>query len=98
MTGFQQRQLFQKAEDTLNNTKQASQQLAQTTQQVNSTLNEAFNPDPNGPTAGANLSETLSNVNVATANIADDTEATPPAAAGKSSWDGACVVFPTEGK
>jgi phospholipid/cholesterol/gamma-HCH transport system substrate-binding protein len=75
MSDFQSRDLFAKAEDTLNNAKDASRQLAQTSQQVNLTLTDALGPDRSGENAGQNISETFSNINLATANMADDTEA-----------------------
>ena len=75
MTDFQSRDIFGKAEATLNNTKDASRQLAQASQQINLTLNDALGPDRSGENAGQNLRETFSNVNLATANMADDTEA-----------------------
>jgi phospholipid/cholesterol/gamma-HCH transport system substrate-binding protein len=75
MADFQSRDLVAKAEATLNNTKDASRQLAQTSQQVNLTLNDALGPDRSGENAEQNISETFSNINLATANMADDTEA-----------------------
>jgi len=75
MADLQSRDLFAKAEATLNNTKDASRQLAQTSQQVNLTLADALGPDHSGENAGQNIRETFSNVNLATANMAEDTEA-----------------------
>jgi phospholipid/cholesterol/gamma-HCH transport system substrate-binding protein len=75
VTDLQQRNLGQKAEDTLNNAKDATQQLDQTSRQINTTLDEALGPDRAGADAATNLRETLSNVNRTTANLADDTEA-----------------------
>jgi len=75
MTDFQSRDLSQKTEDTLNNAKDASLNLDQTSQQLNLTLNEALGPDRAGDNAAENIRESLANVNLATANIADDTEA-----------------------
>jgi phospholipid/cholesterol/gamma-HCH transport system substrate-binding protein len=75
VTDFQSRDLFQKAEDTLNNAKHASQQLDQTSVQINNTLNEALGPDRAGQDAAENIRESLGNVNLATANLGDDTEA-----------------------
>jgi phospholipid/cholesterol/gamma-HCH transport system substrate-binding protein len=75
MTDFQSRDLFGKAEATLNNTKDASRQIAQASQQINLTLNDALGPDRSGEDAAQNIRETFSNVNLATANMADDTEA-----------------------
>jgi phospholipid/cholesterol/gamma-HCH transport system substrate-binding protein len=75
MADFQSRDLFGKAEDTLNNSKVASRQFAQTSQQVSLTLNDALGPDRSGENAAQNIRETFSNINLATANMADDTEA-----------------------
>jgi phospholipid/cholesterol/gamma-HCH transport system substrate-binding protein len=75
MSDFQSRDLFAKAEDTLNNAKDASQQLAQTSQQVRLTLTDALGPDRSGENAADNIRETFSNINLATANMADDSEA-----------------------
>jgi phospholipid/cholesterol/gamma-HCH transport system substrate-binding protein len=75
MADLQSRDLFGKAEATLNNAKDASRQLSQASQQINLTLTNALGPDWSGENAGQNIRETLSNLNLATANMADDTEA-----------------------
>ena len=75
MTDFQSRDLSQKAEDTLNNAKDASRNLDQTSRQLNVALNEALGPDRAGNNAAENIRESLANVNLATANMAEDTEA-----------------------
>jgi phospholipid/cholesterol/gamma-HCH transport system substrate-binding protein len=75
MADLQSRDLFGKAETTLNNAKDASRQLSQTSEQIRLTLTDALGPDRSGENAGQNIRETLSNVNLATANMADDTEA-----------------------
>jgi phospholipid/cholesterol/gamma-HCH transport system substrate-binding protein len=75
MADFQSRDLFGKAEATLNNTKDASRQIDQASQQINLTLNDALGPDRSGEDGAQNIRETFSNVNLATANMADDTEA-----------------------
>jgi len=75
MSDCQSRDLFEKVEDTLNNAKDASRQFAKTSQQVNLTLTDALGPDRSGENAAQNIRETFSNVNLATANMADDTEA-----------------------
>jgi hypothetical protein len=54
MADFQSRDLFGKAEATLNNTKDASRQLAETSQQVNLTLADVLGPDHLGENAGQN--------------------------------------------
>ncbi len=75
LNDVQQRQMIAKVDDTLNNAKTATQHLDQASQRVDTTLKTAFAEDQYGETAGANLQQTLSNVNVATGNLADDTEA-----------------------
>jgi phospholipid/cholesterol/gamma-HCH transport system substrate-binding protein len=75
MADLQSRDLFGKAEATLNNTKDASRHLSRASEQVSLTLTDALGPDRSGENAGQNIRETLSNVTLATANMADDTEA-----------------------
>jgi len=71
----QQRQLPQKLDDTMTQIRSASTRADATIQQVQQSLTQALGPDANGVTAGQNISETLSNVNTATGNMAEDTEA-----------------------
>ncbi len=71
----QQRKLVAKLDDTINNAKGASQQLDQASQQVNGTLKSAFAEDQYGQSGGANVQQSLANLNQATGNLADDTEA-----------------------
>ncbi len=71
----QSRQLLGKMDDTLSNTKSATQNLNQISQQVNTTLKSAFGEDQYGEDAGTNLEQSLTNINQATGNMADDTEA-----------------------
>jgi phospholipid/cholesterol/gamma-HCH transport system substrate-binding protein len=71
----QQRQLPQKVDDTLTQIRSASTQANATIEQVHQSLTQALGPDANGVTAGQNISQSLSNVNVATDNMAEDTEA-----------------------
>jgi phospholipid/cholesterol/gamma-HCH transport system substrate-binding protein len=71
----QQRDLPQKLDDTMAQIRSASTRADATIQQVQQSLTQALGPDANGVTAGQNVSETLSNVNVATGNMAEDTEA-----------------------
>jgi phospholipid/cholesterol/gamma-HCH transport system substrate-binding protein len=75
MTDVQSRNLPQKAEDTLNNAKEATSNLDQSAQKIHATLDDALGPDRSGNDAAENIRETLSNVNLATANLADDAEA-----------------------
>jgi phospholipid/cholesterol/gamma-HCH transport system substrate-binding protein len=71
----QQRQLPQKLDDTMTQIHSASTRADATIQQVQQSLTQALGPDPNGVTAGQNISEALTNVNAATGNMAEDTEA-----------------------
>jgi phospholipid/cholesterol/gamma-HCH transport system substrate-binding protein len=71
----QQRQLPQKLDDTMTQIRSASTQANATIEQVHQSLTQALGPDANGVTAGQNISQALSNVNVATGNMAEDTEA-----------------------
>jgi phospholipid/cholesterol/gamma-HCH transport system substrate-binding protein len=75
VSDIQSRNLPAKLDDTMNNARSASQQLDQASKKVNSTLTDALGPDNTGETAAENIQQTLSNVNLATANLADDTEA-----------------------
>jgi phospholipid/cholesterol/gamma-HCH transport system substrate-binding protein len=71
----QQRQLPQKLDDTMTQVHSAATRADATMQQVQQSLTQALGPDSNGVTAGQNISESLANVNVATGNMAEDTEA-----------------------
>jgi len=57
------------------NVKSAAANLDASSQQIHQTIAEIAQPDEEGVTAGVNIRESLSNVNIATANMADDTEA-----------------------
>jgi len=72
---FQSRNLPAKVDESVTNVRRASQQIDQASQRVNSTLAEALGPDNTGVSAAQNVRETLSNANVATGNLAEDTEA-----------------------
>jgi phospholipid/cholesterol/gamma-HCH transport system substrate-binding protein len=72
---FQRRQFPQKIDDTMTQVRSASTEANTTIHEVHQTLNRALGPDANGITAGQNISETLTNVNAATGNMAEDTEA-----------------------
>jgi phospholipid/cholesterol/gamma-HCH transport system substrate-binding protein len=71
----QQRQLPQKLDDTMTQIRSASTQANATIDQVHQSLTQALGPDANGVTAAQNVSQSLGNVNVATGNMAEDTEA-----------------------
>jgi phospholipid/cholesterol/gamma-HCH transport system substrate-binding protein len=75
LADVQTRQLIPKMDDTLVNAKVATQNLDQTTEQINTTLKSAFSEDQYGEDAGANLQQSLTNFNEASGNLTDDTEA-----------------------
>jgi phospholipid/cholesterol/gamma-HCH transport system substrate-binding protein len=75
LADIQQRQFPQKIDDTMTQIQSVSTQANATIGQVHQSLTQALGPDANGVTAGQNISQSLSNVNVATSNMAEDTEA-----------------------
>ena len=72
---IQQRQFPQKLDDTMTQVRSASTEVSTTIHEVHQTLDRALGPDANGIAAGQNISEALTNVNAATGNMAEDTEA-----------------------
>lgn len=75
ISDVQSRQLAQKAGDIMDTVKRAASNIDESARQMHETIVEATAPDEQGVDAGGNISETLSHLNVATANMADDTEA-----------------------
>lgn len=75
LSEVQHRELVGKMDQTLVNTRSTTRQLNEMTGQVKTTLDQAFAEDQYGQVAGQNLRQSLSNINVATGNLADDTEA-----------------------
>jgi phospholipid/cholesterol/gamma-HCH transport system substrate-binding protein len=71
----QQRRLPQTLDDTMAQIRSASTRANETLEQVHQSLSQALGPDANGATAGQNISEALTNINIATGNMAEDTEA-----------------------
>lgn len=71
----QSRKLVGKIDETLTSANSATHNLDQTSQQINSTLKSAFAQNQYGEDAGTNLQQSLTNINQATGNLADDTEA-----------------------
>ena len=70
-----QRHLVAKVDDTLNSARHTMGQLDQVSQKVNTTLKTALAQDQYGRDAGENLQQSLANIDDATGNLADDTEA-----------------------
>ena len=75
ISDVQSRQLPKKADRTMDAVQSAASNLDESAKQMHQTIVEATAPDDQGVDAGANISETLSHLNVATGNMADDTEA-----------------------
>jgi phospholipid/cholesterol/gamma-HCH transport system substrate-binding protein len=75
VSDIQSRQLPQKVESVLVSVKSAASNLDASSNQIRQTISEAAGPDAQGVTAGMNISQSLTNANYATANMADDTEA-----------------------
>jgi len=71
----QRRQFPQKIADTLTQFHSASTQANEAISEIHQSLAQALGPDAYGVTAGQNISQALGNVNVATGNMAEDTEA-----------------------
>jgi phospholipid/cholesterol/gamma-HCH transport system substrate-binding protein len=71
----QSRQLVSKVDDTLTNAKAASQNLDHTSQQIDASVGKALAEDQYGEDAATNLAQSLTSINQATGNLADDTEA-----------------------
>jgi phospholipid/cholesterol/gamma-HCH transport system substrate-binding protein len=69
------RQFPEKIDETMGVVKSAASNLDASALQIRQTIAEASLPDRDGATAGTNIAESLSNVNYATANMADETEA-----------------------
>ncbi len=75
LADVQTRQLIPKMDETLTSAKAATQNLNQTSEQINTTLKSAFAQDQYGEDAGTNLQQSLTNLNQASGNLTDDTEA-----------------------
>ncbi len=75
LADVQSRQLVPKMDETLTSARAATQNLDQTTEQINTTLKSAFAQDQYGEDAGTNLQQSLTNFNEASGNLTDDTEA-----------------------
>jgi len=65
----------QKADDTLTEVNQTAKNFNAASAQVRQVVADLTGPDEGGATAAATIRESLSNVNVAAANMADETEA-----------------------
>src|SRR5580698_5950140 len=71
----QQRQLPLKLDETMSKIESATSQADATIGQVRQSVAQALGPDAYGVTAAQNINEMLSNINAATGNMTEDTEA-----------------------
>jgi phospholipid/cholesterol/gamma-HCH transport system substrate-binding protein len=69
------RGVTQKLDETISSAKDAAANIDETSKQIRQTVAAATEPDEQGVDAATNVRESLSNVNTATANMADDSEA-----------------------
>jgi phospholipid/cholesterol/gamma-HCH transport system substrate-binding protein len=72
---FQSKGFPQKVDDTLKEVKATASNFNAASIQVRQAVTDLTGPDEGGATAAATIRESLSNVNVAAANMADETEA-----------------------
>jgi phospholipid/cholesterol/gamma-HCH transport system substrate-binding protein len=75
VSDLRSRDLGQKADDAIVSAKNAAQHIDETSEQLHLTVTEALGPDAQGADAATNIQQSLSNLNQATGNMAEDTEA-----------------------
>jgi phospholipid/cholesterol/gamma-HCH transport system substrate-binding protein len=75
VSDIQSRNLGEKLDKTMQNVQSATHNIDGTAQQLHETIEKAFAPDTHGIDAGDNIRQSLSNLNQATGNMAEDTEA-----------------------
>jgi phospholipid/cholesterol/gamma-HCH transport system substrate-binding protein len=75
VSDLRSRDLGQKADDAIVSAKNAAQHIDATSEQLHQTVTEALGPDEQGEDAARNIQQSLSNLNQATGNMAEDTEA-----------------------
>jgi phospholipid/cholesterol/gamma-HCH transport system substrate-binding protein len=75
MSDLQSRRFPQKADDAMNGIKSAVSNIDESSQQLNRIMAQVMKPDEEGADAADNLRESLSNANLASGNLVDDTEA-----------------------
>jgi phospholipid/cholesterol/gamma-HCH transport system substrate-binding protein len=69
------RGVTQKVDETISSAKEAAARIDDSAKQVHQTVTTATRPDKQGVDAGTNARESLSNLNAASANMTEDTEA-----------------------
>jgi phospholipid/cholesterol/gamma-HCH transport system substrate-binding protein len=75
VSDIQARNIGEKLDNTMQNVQSATHNIDATAQQLHETIAKAFAPDTHGVDAGDNIRQSLSNLNQATGNMAEDTEA-----------------------
>jgi phospholipid/cholesterol/gamma-HCH transport system substrate-binding protein len=75
LSDVQSRQFPKKVDDAMTLIKSSASNVDESTKQLRQTMVDVNKPDEQGADAATNIRESLSNVNVASANMADDTEA-----------------------
>jgi phospholipid/cholesterol/gamma-HCH transport system substrate-binding protein len=75
VSDLRSRDLGQKADDAIVTARSAAQHIDATSEQLHQTVTEALGPDEQGEDAARNIQQSLSNLNQATGNMAEDTEA-----------------------
>ena len=75
VSDIQSRNLGEKLDKTMQNAQSATHNIDLTTQQLHETITKAFATDTHGVDAGDNIRQSLSNLNQATGNMTEDTEA-----------------------
>ncbi len=72
---IQSRGVTKKVDETISSARDAAARINDSTKQVHQTIAEATRPDKQGVDAGTNVREAISNLNAASANMSEDTEA-----------------------
>jgi phospholipid/cholesterol/gamma-HCH transport system substrate-binding protein len=75
VSDLRSRDLGQKADDAIVSARSAAQHIDATSEQLHQTVTAALGPDDRGEDAAGNIQQSLSNLNQATGNMAEDTEA-----------------------
>lgn len=72
---IQSRGVTKKVDETVSSAKDAAASINDSSKQIHQTIASATRPDKQGVDAGTNIKETVSNLNAASANMSEDTEA-----------------------
>ncbi len=75
ITDLQARGLPQKVDDTINSVRDASSRFDRTSKDVETMVSQIVAPDERGETVTSDVRQTVSNLNTASGNLVDDTEA-----------------------